>query len=307
MAIASRVFKLESELRQRAVGGDRGFCDDEWEFKDGHVMLGVGWFELQFQIVGECEYCRSAAAPTVQDGLSLVRNLNTGLVDVILEWICRSELKSTWQELDKRHPIKMICAADIKVRQEELVKDRVYDFLAGLDDGFDKVCSDLLRMNPLLGLEESFAYVCLEAQCQTTMLGSWGDVGDPSVAMVSKAPAIMAPLNFSLCSLTSLHGQIPTKLEIPILSTCFSELQLIQPAKLFFHPILLLTGFDRPLDTQTFLVTISVLTAIALSLSLGLKGDPVPCERCAGNGNLLFSLILIFVLMLGGFEGSGDY
>ncbi|KAA8524126.1 hypothetical protein F0562_010443 [Nyssa sinensis] len=59
--------------------------DDQWEFKDGHVMLGVGWFELQFQIVGECEYYRCAAAPVVQDGLSLVRNLNTGLVDVNLE------------------------------------------------------------------------------------------------------------------------------------------------------------------------------------------------------------------------------
>ncbi|XP_021892608.1 uncharacterized protein LOC110810683 [Carica papaya] len=50
------------------------------------------------------------------------------------------------------------------------------------------------------------------------------------------------------------------------------------------HPIFLLAGFDRPLDTQTFLVTISVLVAIALSLFLGLKGDPLPCERCGGNG-----------------------
>ncbi|KAJ8439360.1 hypothetical protein Cgig2_022497 [Carnegiea gigantea] len=50
------------------------------------------------------------------------------------------------------------------------------------------------------------------------------------------------------------------------------------------HPILLFAGFDRPTDTQTLLATVSVLAAIALSLFLGLKGDPVPCERCAGNG-----------------------
>ncbi|KAG6417726.1 hypothetical protein SASPL_119918 [Salvia splendens] len=31
---------------------------------------------------------------------------------------------------------------------------------------------------------------------------------------------------------------------------------------------------------MTFLVTVSVLVAISLSLVLGLKGDPVPCERC---------------------------
>ncbi|CAN6691951.1 unnamed protein product [Malus baccata var. baccata] len=60
---------------------------------------------------------------------------------------------------------------------------------------------------------------------------------------------------------------------------------IIQPTtRLLVQPILVFAGFDRPLDTQTFLATISVLAAIALSLFLGLKGDPVPCERCAGNG-----------------------
>ncbi|RWR80355.1 Protein disulfide-isomerase [Cinnamomum micranthum f. kanehirae] len=60
-----------------------------------------------------------------------------------------------------------------------------------------------------------------------------------------------------------------------------------KPQILLVHPIFLFNGVvvDRPfVDTQTFLITISVLAAIALSLFLGLKGDPVPCERCAGNG-----------------------
>ncbi|GLT44371.1 hypothetical protein SLA2020_182740 [Shorea laevis] len=57
-----------------------------------------------------------------------------------------------------------------------------------------------------------------------------------------------------------------------------------QPTRLNLHPVLLLTDLDRPLDTQTFLAIISVLAAIALSLFLGLKGDPVPCDRSAGNG-----------------------
>ncbi|CAL9769985.1 unnamed protein product [Musa acuminata subsp. burmannicoides] len=43
-------------------------------------------------------------------------------------------------------------------------------------------------------------------------------------------------------------------------------------------------GGGRPVDTQTFIVTATVLAAVALSLFLGLKGDPVPCERCGGNG-----------------------
>ncbi|CAA6658464.1 unnamed protein product [Spirodela intermedia] len=43
------------------------------------------------------------------------------------------------------------------------------------------------------------------------------------------------------------------------------------------------------LDTQTIIVSASVLAAVSLSLLLGLK--PVPCDRCAGNGED-FPLIL---------------
>ncbi|XP_065867432.1 uncharacterized protein [Euphorbia lathyris] len=59
---------------------------------------------------------------------------------------------------------------------------------------------------------------------------------------------------------------------------------LHRPTHLLLHPLLLYSGFERPLDTQTALATVSVFAAIALSLFLGLKGDPVPCDRCAGNG-----------------------
>ncbi|XP_010232397.1 formin-like protein 5 isoform X2 [Brachypodium distachyon] len=40
----------------------------------------------------------------------------------------------------------------------------------------------------------------------------------------------------------------------------------------------------RPVDTQTFLIAAAVVSAVSLSLLLGLKGDPVACDRCAGNG-----------------------
>ncbi|KAE9463324.1 hypothetical protein C3L33_04770, partial [Rhododendron williamsianum] len=83
------------------------------------------------------------------------------------------------------------------------------------------------------------------------------------------------------CSLPSFVAsfipvQLPTKPEIPFLSA-FSSFKILQPSThIPLQPILLFSGFDRPVDTQTFLATISVLTAIALSLFLGLKGDPVP-------------------------------
>ncbi|WOG94589.1 hypothetical protein DCAR_0313885 [Daucus carota subsp. sativus] len=89
----------------------------------------------------------------------------------------------------------------------------------------------------------------------------------------------------SLPSPSTIHFSLlsQTPLEFPLISVASStKLQL--PPQLHL-PILLFTPFDNsPLDTQTFLVTISVLVAISLSLFLGLKGDPVPCERCAGNG-----------------------
>ncbi|KAB2628036.1 hypothetical protein D8674_032831 [Pyrus ussuriensis x Pyrus communis] len=50
-----------------------------------------------------------------------------------------ADLKSVWQELDQRRPIRMVCAVDLKTLREEVQIDRVYAFLAGLDDVFDKV------------------------------------------------------------------------------------------------------------------------------------------------------------------------
>ncbi|XP_057549015.1 uncharacterized protein LOC130827347 [Amaranthus tricolor] len=67
------------------------------------------------------------------------------------------------------------------------------------------------------------------------------------------------------------------------ISSQYSKFKLSQK-NLIIPPFFLLGIFDRPIDTQTLLVTVSVLVAISLSLFLGLKGDPVPCDRCAGNG-----------------------
>eukprot|EP00262_Sarcandra_glabra_P009713 TRINITY_DN2423_c0_g7_i1.p1 TRINITY_DN2423_c0_g7~~TRINITY_DN2423_c0_g7_i1.p1 ORF type:complete len:184 (-),score=28.15 TRINITY_DN2423_c0_g7_i1:135-617(-) len=86
--------------------------------------------------------------------------------------------------------------------------------------------------------------------------------------------------------LNSIYSQplLPQQLLKPEISKLSgSKTKSIQP-KLIFHPIFFFNGVDRPVDTQTFIVTVSVLAAIALSLFLGLKGDPVPCQRCAGNG-----------------------
>ncbi|XP_017696162.1 uncharacterized protein LOC103697451 isoform X3 [Phoenix dactylifera] len=66
------------------------------------------------------------------------------------------------------------------------------------------------------------------------------------------------------------------------------------PPRPLSHPAAFFYGEERPLDTQTLLVTATVLAAVSLSLVLGLKGDPVPCERCAGNDPCINVVRMIF-------------
>ncbi|KAI4308351.1 hypothetical protein L6164_031434 [Bauhinia variegata] len=89
----------------------------------------------------------------------------------------------------------------------------------------------------------------------------------------------------------SLPQPPSSKFEIPLLSRfpSYSKPKAKRPQRrllMIIDPILLFNGVGITLnfDTQTLLATVSVFAAIALSLFLGLKGDPVPCDRCAGNG-----------------------
>ncbi|XP_057843507.1 protein BUNDLE SHEATH DEFECTIVE 2, chloroplastic isoform X2 [Cryptomeria japonica] len=56
------------------------------------------------------------------------------------------------------------------------------------------------------------------------------------------------------------------------------QARFIDPSNIFFVDIY------KPPNLQTFIIASSVLAGILLSLYFGLKGDPVRCERCAGNG-----------------------
>ncbi|CAL2259010.1 unnamed protein product [Prunus armeniaca] len=66
----------------------------------------------------------------------------------------------------------MECARDLKTLRGEVQLDRVYACLAGLDDIFDKVRSDILRTQPLPFVEEVFSIVRREAQRHATLMGS---------------------------------------------------------------------------------------------------------------------------------------
>ncbi|KAB2625923.1 hypothetical protein D8674_017583 [Pyrus ussuriensis x Pyrus communis] len=106
--------------------------------------------------------------------------------------------------LHQRRPIKMECVVDLKTLREERQIDRVYAFLAGLDDVFDKVRSDILRTQPLPSVEEVFSVVRREAQRHATMMGGNNNHGGlPSMAMISRPVGASRPSNSSTQSLNS--------------------------------------------------------------------------------------------------------
>ncbi|CAL2240282.1 unnamed protein product [Prunus armeniaca] len=96
-----------------------------------------------------------------------------------------AELQSIWHEIDYRRPNKFTNSSDILLRHQEIEIERVYVFLAGLDDVFDRVCSDILRMDLFPNLEKAFSCVRREDQRRSTMMVPPTPV-NTGVAMVAR-------------------------------------------------------------------------------------------------------------------------
>ncbi|CAL9000522.1 unnamed protein product [Prunus brigantina] len=83
-----------------------------------------------------------------------------------------SQLHGIFQEIDHRSPIHMHCAVDLTERQTKLDRIRIHLFLAGLDLEFDQVQGEILRKDPKLDLDQTFAYVRIDAQQRMSMTGA---------------------------------------------------------------------------------------------------------------------------------------
>lgn len=73
------------------------------------------------------------------------------------------ELIAIFQELDHHDTVVLSFDHDIKAHAKSIERLRVYILLAGLDVEFDQVRGEILRKDPVLGFQESYAYVCCEA------------------------------------------------------------------------------------------------------------------------------------------------
>ena len=63
----------------------------------------------------------------------------------------------------------MKCGTNIEIYNKIVQTEHVYTLLAGLDEMFDKIRSDILRIEPLSFDEQTFSYVRREAMRHAVM------------------------------------------------------------------------------------------------------------------------------------------
>jgi hypothetical protein len=81
-------------------------------------------------------------------------------------------LKGLWQEMDHYHCIKMKCSEDAALLKRFVEKDRIYDFLAGLNVEFDAVRVQILGKEELPSLNETIAIILAEEGRRGVMIAT---------------------------------------------------------------------------------------------------------------------------------------
>uniref|UniRef100_A0A803L9R4 GAG-pre-integrase domain-containing protein n=1 Tax=Chenopodium quinoa TaxID=63459 RepID=A0A803L9R4_CHEQI len=77
-----------------------------------------------------------------------------------------SKLNTLWKEIDRRMPNPMKCAEDITLFNSFIQRQRLYQFLAGVNDSLDKEKRDILYLDPLPTIDAAYASIRREiARC----------------------------------------------------------------------------------------------------------------------------------------------
>ncbi|CAO2823097.1 unnamed protein product [Amaranthus hypochondriacus] len=80
-----------------------------------------------------------------------------------------SKLVSIWKEIDRRLPNPMICPEDKTIFNKINQHNRLYQFLAGLEESFDKDRRYLLNQDPLPTVEQAYATIRRKISCRGIM------------------------------------------------------------------------------------------------------------------------------------------
>nr|KYP39693.1 hypothetical protein KK1_038978 [Cajanus cajan] len=97
-----------------------------------------------------------------------------------------NELLSIFQEIDHRMSSSETTVNGVVQMHSSMARLRVHIFLSGLDSDFDQVRGEILRKDPKLDLESTYAYVRREHQQRITM-GRPAPTSDSS-ALLSQVP-----------------------------------------------------------------------------------------------------------------------
>lgn len=92
-----------------------------------------------------------------------------------------SLLQNLWQELDYYRVFQMKCNEDAAILKSFIEKERVYDFLAGLNNEYDQVRIQILGKETMPALEETISLIRAEESRRNVMLESQPEDGSALV------------------------------------------------------------------------------------------------------------------------------
>ncbi|TXG53836.1 hypothetical protein EZV62_019092 [Acer yangbiense] len=129
----------------------------EWDEKDSMIMSWL-WNSMQPEISDAAQLyeLKTKISSTKQGSLSVIEYYNL--------------LKSLWLELDHYQNLKMKCGDDIATLREYVERERIFEFLAGLNAEFDQVRVQVLGKEPLPSLNEVFTIIRAESGRRLVML-----------------------------------------------------------------------------------------------------------------------------------------
>ena len=83
-----------------------------------------------------------------------------------------SKLNTLWKEIDRRMPNPMKCAEDITLFNSFIQRQRLYQFLAGVNDSLDKEKWDILNLDPRPTIDAAYATIRREIARRGIIIGN---------------------------------------------------------------------------------------------------------------------------------------